>query len=376
MPSTTTLELWQDELLLSAKALVPTHTSEASKVLERDGVVRLQDCRVDPSSCKALRDQILKEINTKKNSDQISDKRYVPGTRLRLQQPIDLAFSGDVRHDLLLPIHNHNFHKLYPILTSIVTQLEPLLSSSTESLLPRLHDSAKQIEKATIINDSIQRTSSSLSPEVVEVASLVVKCGSRHQEIHGDYRRFNNQISNDGNNDVVNSSIGEQTPEPVEHTKARMGKLPPRLVTFIVLQDIPTTEHGATGFFTGTHTAKSHNVVYGNEVGSFGHESNVATLHGHMSKAEQIKVIAARQKLLDKSTNGVRTTCGFKTGDILVYDASVLHWGGANSVPNNDRAILYFGVARPGAAQILSGEDSEMKGFTAVPPVTLDELIS
>jgi hypothetical protein len=57
------------------------------------------------------------------------DKQYVPGTRLRFEKPMDIAFGGDVRHDLLLTINN------FPVLASgskqVIVELRYSLSVNT-----------------------------------------------------------------------------------------------------------------------------------------------------------------------------------------------------------------------------------------------------
>lgn len=328
----TTRTQWQDELLLAAKPLAPTPFSEALATLERDGVVRIDGRSVDPDLCTALRDKILGEVGKDYG---MSDKKYIPGTRLRFDDPIDLAFGGDARHDLLLPLHN--FPQLQPVLQSATSQLEPLLQAAAESLLPRLHRSESS------------SSSSSEGLEVVEVASLIVRPGSAHQQFHGDYRRFHQ------------ADKGE---EPLENTKARTGKLPPRLVTFVALQDVPTKEHGATGFVTGTNNAEAHALVY---------EGQGIGVNEESSDKEIDAALKARKSILDVSSKGVVTASGFCKGDMLIYDASVLHWGGANSVPNNDRSILYFGVAHPGAA-LMCCDKPQMEGYEMVPPIMLKDV--
>ena len=59
-----------------------------------------------------------------------------------------------------------------------------------------------------------------------------------------------------------------------------------------------------------------------------------------------------------------------------MYDASVLHWGGANSMPDNDRAILYFGVSQLGAAAQLAQNQPEIKGLESVPPILLQDVVA
>ena len=62
-----------------------------------------------------------------------------------------------------------------------------------------------------------------------------------------------------------------------------------------------------------------------------------------------------------------------RAGDAVTYDASVLHYGTANAVEGNDRMVLYFSVARAGAAAAsfaVAGEEPP-KGLDAVDPVPL-----
>ena len=140
---------------------------------------------------------------------------------------MDLAFGGDVRHDLLLPIHNSkDFGELASVLGSAVSKLQPLLTAGGNSLLPHLHGGS-----------SIETHDNMHSLEVVEVASLIVRCGSNHQQLHGDYRRF----------PLDEADVRASQAEPEDHTRARTGKMPPRMVTFVALQDVPSIQHGATG---------------------------------------------------------------------------------------------------------------------------------
>jgi len=328
----TQLDNFQDRLLQNSQPLEPTFLDDALTTLERDGVVRIQT-QVPPALCTNLRQRIMDEIksgdsnwNVNSASSPEEDKKFIPGTRLRFSLPMDLAFAGDARHDLLLPLTNNlEWSQLTPVLQSVVGQLLPFYCQSVERMLPRFsHDSNAE------------------NIELVELASLVSRPGNSHQPLHGDYRRFH---------DALLDSM-----EPQEHTQQRRGKLPPRLVTFVALQDVPSIQHGATGFLTGTHNVQAHQWMY----------------EGDQNENEDL--------LLNQLSNGVRTASGFQCGDILVYDASVLHWGGANSVPNNDRTMLYFGVARSGAAEHLSvDEEVDMMvanmGFEQVSPVLLRDLL-
>ena len=62
-------------------------------------------------------------------------------------------------------------------------------------------------------------------------------------------------------------------------------------------------------------------------------------------------------------------------GDCVIYDASVLHFGGANSAPGNERSIFYFGLAPLGGAAALAGDGPSPSGYRARPSVRLDELL-
>jgi len=398
---------WEEELLKVAKPLsiAPPTIDESLQTLKRDGVVRLNSSkfRIDENLCIALRNRILKEMTeptpmtaktTKKKKE-----RYGPGTRLRYDSPpMDLKFGGDVRHDMLLPIHcnnnnmtdddeddnndNTNDEKddwkriLQPVLKSAVSQLEPLLLQAANELLPRLHGSNSIIRSSSSCggddsDDSVEVEKEGdrchLSAELVEVAALIVRNGSGHQEVHGDYRRFGDD--NEDANETTSSNKKDKkveidTEESFEHTHKRSGKMPPRIVTFVALQDIPSNEYGATGFITGTHTSQGHELIYYN--------------HDNDGKESEKQKRQRQQDIIEKlSTNGVRTTGGFQCGEMLCYDASVLHWGGKNSIPQNDRVILYFGISQIGAATIISQSQPSLPSnmFEIVAPILVQDMI-
>lgn len=135
---------WQDELFKTAAPLAPTPFSQALDTLQRDGVVRIDGRSVDPDLCSTLREDILGEMGKDYG---VSDKKYVPGTRLRFEDPVDITFGGDARHDLLLPLNN--FPALQPVLCSAASQLEPLLRAAADGLLPRLHGGRGWIRKGS-----------------------------------------------------------------------------------------------------------------------------------------------------------------------------------------------------------------------------------
>jgi len=342
------MDRWEEELLGIAKPLSPAPPSlhESLEILKRDGVVRLnRDAfSVDETLCGVLRDRILCKIESPRNNNfegqRKSDfKNYVPGTRLRPGKgAMDLTFGGDARHDILLPLRDDNFPQVQPVLESAASQLEPLLLMATDQLLPRLHGMT-EMSLSSNENDNI------LAAELVEVGCLLVRRGSFHQSVHGDYRRYT-EANQNGNQE-----------EPLTNTQARERKVPPRIVTFVALQDIPSDQHGPTGFITGTHNSQAHGLLY--------REST--TIHELSSKAK------SRKRILESSTSGVRTTRGFRRGDMLIYDASVLHWGGANSIPKNDRAIFYFGVSNLGSAARLA-MGPKLKGFATIPPILLQDI--
>lgn len=348
-----TLLEWQDEVFGSALSLQPTPLKQAGATLARDGVVRIasEDVSICKEQCKELRLDILKVVddgnskwgdsNSAKKKDECN--RFVPGTRIRFEQPIDLAFAGDARHDVLLPLDT--WPVLKAVLGAAVGQLqESLFVPAAQLLLPRLENDSQE-------HDNL---------ELVEVAALLSRPGSRHQDAHGDYRRFVDHVD---------------TTEPHEYTQQRVGKLPPRLVCFVALQDVPTKRHGATAFLTGTHNAQAHDLVYGENNNNLGLQVATKTEN---DKAACTAVEDKRRELLDlsgRNAQGAVTSHGFKCGDLLVYDASVLHWGGANSQPENDRIMFYFGVARPGAAaRVAEGLGDNQGLLEATPPVLLKDV--
>ena len=119
--------------------------------------------------------------------------------------------------------------------------------------------------------------------------------------------------------------------------------MPPRLVTFVYLQDCLTAAHGPTAFLPGSATAEAHLMR------AVGDDETLVEAYG----AAHIATVRA--------------------GDAVTYDASVLHYGTANTVEGNDRMVLYFSVARAGAAAAsfaLAGEEPP-EGLDAVDPVPL-----
>ena len=120
--------------------------------------------------------------------------------------------------------------------------------------------------------------------------------------------------------------------------------LPPRLVTFLYLQDCPTLAHGPTAFLPGTADAEAHLL---NEFD----EEALVEFHG---PAEVATVDA---------------------GDAVIYDASVLHFATANVVPKNDRVVFYCSFALPGAAAAAYVPPPSLPdGMVAAAPLPLSSL--
>jgi hypothetical protein len=110
---------------------------------------------------------------------------------------MDIAFCGDARHDLLLPLET--WPELTNVLQAAVQSLEPLLQSATHALLPHLYGSLSSLSSSL--------SSKEEDPvELVELASLVVRPGSTHQPFHGDFRRFVVKVDNDDNDDEATAA--------------------------------------------------------------------------------------------------------------------------------------------------------------------------
>ena len=63
-----------------------------------------------------------------------------------------------------------------------------------------------------------------------------------------------------------------------------------------------------------------------------------------------------------------------RAGDAAIYDASVLHFGGANEVAGNTRVIFYFAVS-PARARADAAEEL-VPGYTAMPPQRVADLVA
>jgi len=413
VPASGSIEEWQALLAASSIPLQSTALSEGARVLRSHGVARFNGI-VSPTTCTALRNDVLKIFaasNTAKTNDvdacrgdsdssfvEMKDLAYVPGTRVRFSEAIDVGFAP-ARHDLLLPLEHPTVANA---LAEASRALKPVLEAAAAQL-PRVHFPPKLASQL----DSNQSLDSQL--EVVELAALLSRPGARHQKLHGDYQRLVPEEASSEVSSLVGvsaESVAEGTDEsPVEGPAEwglRKGKLPPRLVCFVCLQDVPSVQHGGTLFLPGTHTFAAHQLLYkGPTLAANSDDSNPETMadvsaarNALLSCVKSAPIAAAAA--VDPSSpaallegpavggisSGGQTNVGsgpavcaaLNCGDCLIYDASVLHWGGANVMEDFHRAVLYFGVSLPGAAASLSLEEPIPDGSVQVNPVLLRDV--
>ena len=96
------------------------------------------------------------------------------------------------------------------------------------------------------------------------------------------------------------------------------------------------------------------------------HTTGSATTEAHLMRA-----VGDDDTLVE--AYGAAHLATVRAGDSVTYDASVLHYGTANAVEGNDRMVLYFSVARAGAAAAsfaVAGEESP-EWLVAVDPIPL-----
>jgi hypothetical protein len=263
-PSTNAL-LSNIEHILAKNAipLKPVDIYSAAAQLKDVGVCRINGILSD-ATCHPLRDRILSM-----RQGPMNDMRNIVGTRLRFDEPVMVPLNE--RTDILLPIEDSNTNE---VLTELMEKLGGVLEEAA-GILP-----------GSTAEETFQKL------ELVEVGCLVSRPGATHQSLHADFRR-----------DANNSDA----------------RLPPRIVVFLYLQDVPTADHGPTIFLPSTNNKESHQSY-------------------HTEKALD----------LESSVNCATLNCG----DVAIYDASLLHFGSSNSVSENIRAVMYFGVALKGAAAL------------------------
>jgi hypothetical protein len=343
---------WQSALVGRAAPLEPTPLPEGAARLCSHGVARF-DGVVDPAVCARLRAavfghlDILSDIGTTHRFAAADDTSYVPGTRLRFAEAVDVSFAV-ARHDLLLPLRDP---AVAAVFAAAAAALRPVLESAAAQL-PRVHGDPPLPGNGMV--DGM---------EVVELAALIARPGATHQAIHGDYSRLPDYYGGSGGS----------------------SRLPPRLVVLIALQHVPSPLHGGTVFLPHTHTAAAHALLYeGNALQPRARPAGGTAEATEAVEAEaEAKTAADRVALLASAQPGGGSGSGSASGgravvaaqlgcgDCVVYDASVLHYGGANTVPGFERAMAYFGVSLSGAAASLCQGDPVLRGHTEVPPVRL-----
>lgn len=250
---------------------------EAAQQMLQQGVTRLNGV-ISKEDCHELKKKILAFRDD--NDSTLTDMRNIPNTRIRFSEPIVVPLNQ--RADVLLPIEDDFINK---VLQELIDKLAPVLETAAAILPNPNGDDVKE--------------QNNIELQLVEAASLVSEYGATDQTLHPDFRR--------------------------DATKKET-RLPPRLVTFLYLQDTPTIDHGPTIFLPTTNNPESHNSFYEKQQ--------------HNQQQNNNDAVA----VVDSSSSLARCAT-LNTGDVAIYDASVLHFGSANRVPENTRAVFYFGIS-------------------------------
>ena len=304
---------------------------------------------LEAEACSALRSHIL-ELRESTGS---LDNRYVPGTRLRFGDARDIEMAAIQRRtDVLLPLDDALVKR------ALCTAARMLPVEEAAACLPRDDDDGAEL----------------LGLELVECGALVAWSGAPHQPLHADFKRLptadiaatdtpadgekpalSGRLSRpapaDGETPALSGRLSRPTAASIDGAtppaprRAPSGEMPPRVVVFLYLQDAPTAAQGATAFVRGTANSDAH--------------------LKHLHRDGTVKP-SAREALCRAGTS----LATLRAGDALMYDASVLHFGSANSVADNDRVVLYFGVSRGGAAAKCAGPP--IPDREAVPAVRVD----
>ena len=330
---------------LALRSIPLTATSHPARALVSQGCARV-DGVVSPAFAARVKQHILDHAAAP--PDELgSDPRHVPGTRIRFREAINVQLGRD-RSDVLLPTED-------PLVAETLRQVLGVLHTTLQAgalRLPRLGPTSATTTAAT---SAVAETSGAtfaaaaaaladagdldyagdeLELELVECACLINRPGSSHQELHADYRRD------------------------------RPASMTPRIVAFLYLQDTPTVEHGATIFLPGTAGSVAHGDFYGrgddddDDAGGGGGE---ATHDGQRRSGHAQAVGAAGSASAPRCAT-------LRAGDVALYDASLLHFGAANVVPGNVRAVMYMSIARAGETAVLAASQrvAAPKGLVAV----------
>jgi len=318
------------EDMLTKRALpLPAAPSSAaaSESLRMHGVARL-DGVLEAATCKLLKRHIfdLRDSAADPTSQRwaiwmgAADNRYVPGSRVKFCNALEERLTAE-RSDILLPLEDA---VVADALRTAATALRPVLHDGTGSLPTQANGLGEGDDGEGGGGSEGERVESLEKVELVECGALVAMPGSSSQALHADFRRKNVLVTSDGD--------GSASDRPA---------MPPRLVAFVYLQDVVSSEHGPTVFLPGTATAAAHDRVLDGGGG-------------------------VRPGSVDSGLEWMATV---RAGDAVVYDASVLHFGSANTVEGNDRAVFYFGISRAGHADCCAGPPVE--GWEPVDPVRL-----
>ena len=282
----------EEQLVDGAAPLEAVDVSAVAAAVRRDGVARVAGPVLPHAAAAALRARILAEVANPQRWA-AEDMRVVFGTRLRFDECVELRFDDDTRSDVLLPLE------------------DPLVRGALDLVAEQLREMWVEAS-ACLPGDG--------ALELVECSALINWPGSGHQPAHADFSRIDDEDDDDPDD------------------------MPPRLVTFVYLQDTPSLSHGPTAFLLKSATEAAHRL----------NEFEEEALVGEFA-------------------------CGLATvdcGHAVVYDASVLHFGAANNVPGNDRVVLYITFARADAAMASAAAraDPDFAAMTAVAPIPLASL--
>lgn len=311
-PTRATLAL-EDQLLEGATPLDAVGVAAAAAAVRDAGVARIAEPVLDRDDAAALRARILSELAARDGAWSREDRRMVPGTRLRFEEVVEIAFDDGTRSDVLLPLEDD-------LVKAAVAKAAALLAPAWEGAAECLPGDGDGLE-------------------LIECAALIAWPGSQHQTLHADFLRIDEM-------DELDDDYPDDYEDEDDFVDDDAGNdLPPRLVTFIYLQDCPTVAHGPTAFLPGSANGEAH-------------------LMNEFDEALLVEEFApARVATVD-------------AGAAVIYDASVLHHATANSVSDNDRVVFYCSFARRGAAAAAyAAPETVPPGMAEVAPIPLERLL-
>ena len=303
----------EDQLLEGATPLDAVGVAAAAAAVRDAGVARIAEPVLDRDDAAALRARILSELAARDGAWSREDRRMVPGTRLRFEEVVEIAFDDGTRSDVLLPLEDD-------LVKAAVAKAAALLAPAWEGAAECLPGDGDGLE-------------------LIECAALIAWPGSQHQTLHADFLRIDEM-------DEIDDDYPDDYEDEDDFVDDDAGNdLPPRLVTFIYLQDCPTVAHGPTAFLLGSANGEAH-------------------LMNEFDEALLVEEFApARVATVD-------------AGAAVIYDASVLHHATANSVSDNDRVVFYCSFARRGAAAAAyAAPETVPPGMAEVAPIPLERLL-